>query len=195
MRPHIEMGNGAHLRTAGHAWEAYRQPTPETWFDLLADDLDVLPHLRRTVLLLLGELPATDTVLGAAERLLLDVVPPGATSPAHFMHVDTQLNQARVLGLFDECRILNRLGGCPVPAVLGLPDSSFGLASMDQPDRHKRYMASELSLSNLGMALLEGKDDFARHNPVHRWWGGTLLTNDNLWRWDAQRQRLVPPPA
>ena len=56
-------------------------------------------------------------------------------------------------------------------------------------------MASELSLSDLGRALLAGKDDFARHNPVHRWWGGTLLTNDNLWRWDAQRQRLVPPSA
>lgn len=195
MYPHIEKVDGAHLRTAGHAWEAYRRPTPQAWFDLLADDLDGLPHLRRTVLLLLGELPASDTALGATERLLLEVVLPGAIRPACFMHVNTQLNAARVYRLFDEYRILNRLGGCPVPAVLGLQDATFGLASMPQPERCKHYMASELSLSDLGRALLAGKDDFARHNPVHRWWGGTLLTNDNLWRWDAQRQRLVPPSA
>ncbi len=26
-------------------------------------------------------------------------------------------------------------------------------------------------------------EDFSRHNPIDRWWGGTHLTNDNLWRW------------
>ena len=29
------------------------------------------------------------------------------------------------------------------------------------------------------------KEDFSRHNPIDRWWGGTRLTNDRLWRWDA----------
>jgi hypothetical protein len=22
------------------------------------------------------------------------------------------------------------------------------------------------------------------HNPIHRWWGGTELTSERLWRWD-----------
>jgi hypothetical protein len=26
--------------------------------------------------------------------------------------------------------------------------------------------------------------DFNRHNPIDRWWGGTYLTNDRLWRYD-----------
>ena len=36
-------------------------------------------------------------------------------------------------------------------------------------------------------------DDFSRHNPIHRWWGGTELTNDRLWRWDAVKQILAEP--
>ena len=26
---------------------------------------------------------------------------------------------------------------------------------------------------------------------IDRWWGGTHLTNDKLWRWDAEAGRLV----
>lgn len=44
-------------------------------------------------------------------------------------------------------------------------------------------------------ALLEGRDDFLRHAPIHRWWGGTLLSRGHVWRWDAARGQLVPPPA
>jgi hypothetical protein len=31
------------------------------------------------------------------------------------------------------------------------------------------------------------------HNPIHRWWGGTELTNDRLWRWDAENGVLIAP--
>jgi hypothetical protein len=38
---------GDHLETAGMAWRAYRQTTPQGWFDLLGEDLTVLPRLRQ----------------------------------------------------------------------------------------------------------------------------------------------------
>jgi len=41
-----------------------------------------------------------------------------------------------------------------------------------------------LSLTEFGRAILAHQEDFSRHNPVHRWWGGTELTNDRLWRFD-----------
>jgi hypothetical protein len=41
-----------------------------------------------------------------------------------------------------------------------------------------------LSLTEFGKAIVAHKEDFSRHNPIHRWWGGTELTNDRLWRWD-----------
>ena len=60
-------------------------------------------------------------------------------------------------------------------------------------ERHRRYNQSKLSLTPLGKAILENKEDFTRHNPIHRWWGGTELNNDRLWRWDTANRALVAP--
>ena len=59
--------------------------------------------------------------------------------------------------------------------------------------RLARYQQNELSLTALGQAVLAGTEDFSRHNPIHRWWGGTELTNDNLSRWDPVKQALITP--
>jgi hypothetical protein len=60
-------------------------------------------------------------------------------------------------------------------------------------DRHARYQRSKLKLTPLGKAILSRTDDFTRHNPIHRWWGGTELTNDRLWRWDPVHRELIAP--
>ncbi len=59
--------------------------------------------------------------------------------------------------------------------------------------RHQRYKESRLSLTALGQAILALTDDFSRHNPVSRWWGGTKLTNDSLWGWDPASRALIAP--
>jgi hypothetical protein len=50
---------------------------------------------------------------------------------------------------------------------------------------------SRLSSTALAEAIIAGHDDFSRHNPIHRWWGGTELTNDRLWRWDPAARALI----
>jgi hypothetical protein len=57
-------------------------------------------------------------------------------------------------------------------------------------DRQSAYQRSRLSLTEFGKAVLAHEEDFSRHNPIDRWWGGTHLTNDNLWRYDPV---LIPP--
>ena len=47
-----------------------------------------------------------------------------------------------------------------------------------------------LGLTDFGNAVVTHKEDFSRHNPIDRWWGGTHLTNDRLWRWNPA---LVKP--
>jgi hypothetical protein len=39
-------------------------------------------------------------------------------------------------------------------------------------------------VTEFGKAILAHREDFSRHNLIHRWWGGTELTSDRLWRWD-----------
>ena len=82
---------------------------------------------------------------------------------------------------------------CPQPAMTGLAEGPFDEAMHDSLARHTRYKQSQLSLTALGKAVLARSGDFSRHNPVHRWWGGTELTNDRLWRWDPDNRVLIAP--
>jgi hypothetical protein len=86
--------------------------------------------------------------------------------------------------------LLEGLALAPVRAVSGLAEWPFTIEMHNQKSRLDRYKASRLSLTPLGKAILGQAEDFSRHNPIHRWWGGTELTNNRLWRWDPT---LVAP--
>ncbi len=79
------------------------------------------------------------------------------------------------------------------PSVSGLEEGPFTLDMHDDRRRHARYRRSKLKLTPLGKAISSREDDFSRHNPIHRWWGGTELTNDRLWRWDPVHRELIAP--
>ena len=63
----------------------------------------------------------------------------------------------------------------------------------DDRARRRRYFKSKLALTPLGSAVLAQTDDFTRHNLIRRWWGGTKLTNKQLWRWDPDNKTLIAP--
>lgn len=174
-----------HLAIASLAWQAYRAPTPRPLFDLLNKDLSILPQLRRCVLELLEELPGRATGLGASELRILELISAGYIHPFDVFPHYRQRFQRRVFGYWEVGVLLERLALAPAPAVSGLAESSFAIEMHDLRSRYERYKASRLSLTALGRAMLAQADDFSRHNPIHRWWGGTELTNDRLWRWDS----------
>jgi hypothetical protein len=182
-----------HFDAASMAWRAYRQPTPQDWFDLLNKDLSVLPQLRQTVLDLLEELPMDVTGLGATEMRLLELISAGHAHPFDVFPGDGKRNERRVFGYWEVGTILDGLAHGPAPAVSGLDEGPFTLEMHESRSRHARYRASELKLAALGEAILAGTEDFSRHNPIHRWWGGTELVNDRLWRWDPANRALVEP--
>ena len=66
----------------------------------------------------------------------------------------------------------------------GLDDKLRTIDRESYEGRLEAYHRSRLSLTEFGKAIVAHKEDFSRHNPIDRWWGGTHLTNDNLWRWD-----------
>jgi hypothetical protein len=87
---------------------------------------------------------------------------------------------------------LDELAYLPAPAVAGL-EGQFGLKMYEYRDRLARYKQGKLKLTPLGEAILARAEDFSRHNPIHRWWGGTELTNQRLWRWDPVNRDLIAP--
>jgi hypothetical protein len=182
-----------HLAAATVAWQAYRQPTPQHFARLLDKDLSVLPQLRQTVLELLEELPMPLTGLGATEMRMLELVAAGNATPFDIFPGHLKRNTRRVFKYWEIGELLDRLARYPVPAVAGLDEGPFTEEMHNDGDRRAQYRQSKLSLTTLGKAVLAGAEDFSRHNPMHRWWGGTELTNDNLWRWDPATQALVAP--
>ncbi|WP_063790119.1 hypothetical protein [Bradyrhizobium pachyrhizi] len=177
------------LELAGRAWNAYRAPTPEPCFDLLMQDLSAIPQLRAALIALLEELPGQDTGLGASELRMLDLVADGETSP---QVLSNELNRERGVFDFQEAElILDRLAYSPSPVLTGFP------AEIEAPDdlkaRNNRLLHSRLSLTDFGQEVSDRELDFSQYNTIHRWWGGTELTNERLWRWDAESRTLVAP--
>ena len=171
-----------HLEIASLAWRAYRAPTPQACFDLLNRDLSVLPQLRQCIVELLEELPARATGLGASEMRILELISAGYTHPFDLFPHYEQRFQRRVFDYWEVGALLDGLARAPVPAISGLAESPFTVEMHESSSRLKRYKESRLALTALGKALLTQADNFSRHNPIDRWWGGTRLTNDQLWR-------------
>jgi hypothetical protein len=168
------------ITTGSTAWQAYRAATPEACFALLKTDLSALALLRPVLLDLLQELPSAVTGLGATEMRMLELVGRGYSRTNALVHIES-LRQTRVFNEFEYGYLLQGLAHGPTPAVAGLDDR---LRTIPRESFDGRMDRSNLSLTDFGRAVLAGKEDFSHHNPIDRWWGGTHLTNDNLWRYD-----------
>lgn len=172
------------LVTASRAWRAYRAATPKPCFDLLMTDLMVLPRLRSALIALLEELPSSVTGLGASEWHMLSGVRDGSTHPKQVSEGGQLLE---VFGQHEADNALIELAECPTPPVL-LGDPAF-----DNEARYRGESEWNVTLTDLGRALVAYEDDLWRDNPIHRWWGGTELTNERLWRWDEDARSLIAP--
>jgi hypothetical protein len=175
------------------AWRAYRLPKPQDWFDLLGRDVSVLPQLRQAVLELLEELPMSGTGLGATEMRMLELISAGDASPADVFPGHRKPNERRVFNYWEAGSLLDGLAHCSAPVISGLDEGPFTIEMHEDRNRHARYKESRLKLTALGKAVLARTDDFSRHNRIRRWWGGTELTNQRLWRWDPANRALISP--
>ena len=173
----------AELETASAAWLAYRATTPEACFDLLGRNLSALPLLRPSLLDLLEELPSRMTGLGATEMRLLELIARGYSHPNELFYLQ-ELRQRRVFSDWEIGSLLEGLAHGPNPAIAGLDDELRTLDRENYRDRLEACRRSRLSLTEFGEAVLAHQEDFSRQNPIHRWWGGTELTSDRLWRFD-----------
>ena len=179
----------AELETASRAWQAYRSATPEACLALLAADISPLLLLKPALLDLLEELPSATTGLGATEMRMLEMIARGYANVNPLFYFRT-MRGTRVFDQWELELLLEGLAHGPTPAVAGLDDELRTLDKNNHRIRYEPFLRSRLSLTEFGQAVVAHKADFSRHNPIDRWWGGTHLTNDRLWRWNPA---LVKP--
>lgn len=175
---------------AHKAWVAFRQPTPEDWAGLLKEDLSALPFLRQAVLRMLQELPDAATGVSRTEREILIAISDGVCEPRFLFGAVQRQEEAAFMGDWSFWERLDALARQPGALI-------EGLAGRFQPtmtaEEMKAFFESPLSLTELGRQVLAGAEDYAAHASIDRWFGGTHLTNDNLWRWDDRKSALLPP--
>jgi len=135
-------------------------------------DTTILPRLRPAIIALFEELPDSLNGLGASEQRMLEYLSEGCTELGVALYAAQHrdvVNEREAGDLFDE------LVQCPKPLVFGLGKTPF---DPDPNTRYHRYRKATVGLTKLGRAVVEAEDDFCRHNPIQRWWGGTDLTDE-----------------
>ena len=206
--------DAADVALASRAWAAFGASTPAAWAAMRNDpELHRLAGLRRAVEQSLDELP-DHTGLGATARRILGLIerqgwwteadgrgegfsgrhlsdPERCVSP--LMQRILRWGERCPLSYFEIGETLCELAAAPVPALTGVTEHHFDQDMHHDTERHRRFRESPISLTELGHRLVAGRDDWSLHNPVHRYLGGTRLTNDMLWRWDASQERLLEP--
>ncbi len=182
------------LGTAAAGWSAYRQPTPCAWFDLKSTDVTAITKLSHTVELMLRELPDARSGLLGTQHDILTLVSKGFDTPKKLIGHPSWHAGSNVFGYWERGRLLCDLALCAEPVLTGMKGERFTLELHNSTRRHRAFFDGAVALTSFGQALLAGKADYAAHNRVDRWWGGTRLTNENMWRWDSTSRALVPPP-
>ncbi len=183
----------AALDQATGAWAALREPEPTTLAEWAGRDSAELPFLAAALRRLLDELPAPADGLSGTERRALQVVAAGACAPSAAFVGAQRLEEAPFLGDAWFYRALSALGqgpnrlvetedGEPLPAPPPLGDN-------------QRFARLQLRLTATGEDTLRGKADRVELLGIDRWIGGTHVTPDNLWRWDANDLKLVRPSS
>jgi hypothetical protein len=152
-------------------------------FDLLKSDLSKLPLLKPALRDLLEELPSSSTGLGATEMRVLELIGRGYANISPLFHFP-DLRQTRVFNEWERGYLLDGLAFGPSPAITGWDEELRTISRDSLRDRHQASLRSRLSLTDFGEAAVAHEADFSRHNPIDRWWGGTHLTNDRLWRYE-----------
>lgn len=147
-------------------------------------DLMILPRLRSALIAALEELPDSVTGLGATEIDILEFVNDGHTDPRRVTEAWW------IRDVFDDNDARDALFE---PGEYSAPPIPLGDPAFTNEDRYFGRSEWKVTLTELGRSLLAREDDMWRHNTIKRWWGGTELTNERLWRWDRESRSLVAP--
>lgn len=190
-RDQAEPVTSAQYDLASQAWAAFRQETPQDWAGLLGTDTAALPHLGAAILRMLEELPSAKAGVSRTQRHILEVVESGAQTPGRIFQAYQKCEEAQFMGDWSFFNRLDSLANTEHPALLSGTNASFEPSGGEEAIR--AYLDTTFELSDFGKDVLAEDGDFAALNSIDFWWGGTHITQTNLWRWDAGLQELVWP--
>lgn len=160
-----------HLSLAKKAWSAFCQPTPLPWFNLLQEDIRLLPFLRAAIRRMLEEYPNNKNGLSRSAHEALLAIAKGKEKPYEIFTTYQEQEERKFMGDIIFWKIL------------------------DDFKEHKLILSEEngkkLTITTLGQQILQGEKNWLGIKPINRWIGGVNLTPDNLWCWDVNKKMIT----
>jgi hypothetical protein len=179
---------GAQYSLAELAWQAFRESTPEALDTLRQADTAALPYLAAAVARFLQEYPWTTDGLSRTERRLLELAAGGKVElSAAFprMHADEEVYYVTDMSLATLADTLSRTS----PPLLTLARKPVADGELV---RGSVTLKDTVTLTDIGRAVLAGRQDRVATCGIDRWLGGVHLQGDaDLWRWDDARHRMT----
>jgi hypothetical protein len=169
---------------AERAWEAFREPTPETLDNIRQSDTSALPYLVAAVARFLQEYPWTADGLSRSERRLLELASAdgdGIALSAAFrlMHAGETVYYITDTSLAGMAEELSRTSPPLLTLTPGRVEDGKGLRG-------------NIALTDAGRAVIGGQQDRVATCGIDRWLGGVhVQRGGTLWRWDDARQRVT----
>jgi hypothetical protein len=179
------------LELGRRGWSAFTAAEPTAIESFLWEDSVGLPFLAAALRRLLEQLPDRATGLSRSERQLLEALAGGPMSPLDLFVESQKREEAPFDGDSWVWRRAWELGSGRRPLV-ALVDG----AKVPPPPpigSRQAFAAVELALTETGANVLAGRADAVRLRGIDRWLGGTHLTPEGVWRWDADAGRVVSP--
>lgn len=174
----LPVGEG-HYRTARAAWNAFTSPDPTEIERFLATDTSALPFIAAALRRHLEQFPSADNGLSRTERQALSVLrEEGSLSgPAVFVAV-REMEEQVFMGDLSFYRILADLSEARHPLV--------------QISDTLQCRLGDVTITEAGRRVLEGRADHIDLNGIDRWLGGVYLKGDKAaWRWDRASEHIV----
>ncbi len=189
--PSRSLATPAAREAAASAWAALEAPEPTALAEWATRDTMELPFLAPALRRLLEELPAPADGLSGTERRALHAVADGAHSPPAAFVAAQRLEEAPFLGDAWFYRTLSALG----QGETRLLETGDGTALPPPPplSDSQHFARLRLRVTANGEQTLRGAADRVELLDLDRWIGGTHVTPDSIWRWDATELKLVRP--
>jgi len=187
--PRRQLAGEETLVAAAEAWEAFRAPDPSALADWAGRELPELPFLAPALRRLLEELPAPGDGLSRTERRALEAIAAGHATPREAFLAEQDDESAPFLGDSWFFRTLVELGAGPKRLVETVDGEPLPPAP-PLGDAH-RFPSLPLRLSAAGELVLAGEADRVELLGIDRWVGGTHVTTERLWRWDASEHTFA----
>jgi hypothetical protein len=159
-----------HLTLAKKAWSAFQEPNPIAWFQLLNSNTDSLPFLKDSIQRMIEEFPNTRNGLSRSEHQALLTISKEIHNPQEIFNRCQNHEKQKFMGDIIFWKILDDF--------------------IENKIISSKKNGQILNITKLGNHLLNGDINYLHIKPIHRWIGGTKLTNDNVWCWNIKKKRI-----